>query len=558
MLEADKFSGKVTMGPEYFAKSKFEYRNWVLAWFREALQNSVDAGATKIKFSIEPDRTGKDEIKVSCEDNGHGMDENTLTKVFLDMGGSKKSEGSTGGFGYAKVVLAFAHKRYQIDTNGVQVIGVGGDWDGTRTETPDSTGVKLQVIMDANEVSEDSLTRALKSIVGHSKFTKPIDVYLNDEPLTSSVEILPYKKSTSLGDLSFKDNPIGHGSSMLWVRMNGLAMFNMPIYNSGSTAFEGYLDLQGSSKELLTSNRDGLNSDYTRPLNDILQTLANDREKLKLTGDIDIILNERDVSLSDFTDEQIAEISSGAEEANLTPDQFLQKLIDEANSGLAESESNPFMALVDEAMKAKSLVDGKIESIPKEWYPVNFKVKLADSNSKQENNAKMASHIASSMSMKRIGKLAAGWDSVVRTLLGNENYRNAIGVEVRGNGEYYYRENLIQTGFVFGSPAALNSTEKEKKRISILMNPDYVLREKFTTADIVALAQHELTHIRIDSHYESFTDKEFEIRRIARNEIGHKNLEKSFADGIAEWRIKHSEKSIKPTKKHTVEDGYGY
>lgn len=549
--------GSIKLPPNYFSGTKHDYSNWIIAWFREAIQNSVDAKAKNIDFKIEVDPDKPDSIRVSCQDDGVGMDKRILFDVFLALGGSEKGENAIGGFGHAKILLAFAHLNYEIETQGVKVNGISDQYDWIETEP--KKGVRLQVDMDTKDVSEYRLSSSLHDIVHHSEFKSDVRITLNGETLLSKEKAHPYKQDTVLGHLTFKDMPHGYNSSSLWVRMNGLAMFNASLWSKGDTAFEGYLDLSGASKEVLTSNRDGLTKENTRVLNELLQTLANDREKLKLSGDIDILLNEKEFSLNDFSESDQQYIRTESSRQNLTSEEYLERLMATADDDASELAKNPFKSLIDDVMKAKRKRDNDISDIPANWYPTNFKVKFADGDVKPEDTHKFASKITATMSKKRVGKLAAGWTSIVKTLLENEKYREALGVHKANNGEFYRNEHLIQTGFVFGKPAGLNVSEDDKKRISIMMNPDHVIEKDYDVGDLVALAQHELTHIAVSSHYESFTTAEFEVRRIARR-MGTRTFELAFKDASAQWRGEHSSGKA-AEKRHIVREvgqEYGY
>lgn len=550
--------GKIKLPGNYFANTKHDYNNWTQAWFREAIQNSVDAGATNIDFKIvvDPDKPGS--LIVTCQDDGVGMDKRVLTEVFLAMGGSEKPDGAIGGFGHAKILLAFAHVNYEIETQGVRVNGVGDDWQLVKADA--SQGVRLKVEMDTKEVSEWRLQSSLHDIVHHSTFKEGVKISLNGETLMAKVDSHPYKQGTALGDLSFKDLPHGYDTSSLWVRMNGLAMFRQSIYSRGETAFEGYLDLSASSKDILTSNRDALTKDQSSVLNEILQTLANDREKLKLGGDIDLLLNEKEFSLYDLPSAVQGLVLTEAATLNISANEFLDRLVAMADNDNSVGDKNPFRSLIDDAKKAMVQRDSKIKNIPADWYPLNFKVKFADGSVNPEESHKFAGNISATMSKKKFGKLAAGWNRIVKTLLENESYREVLGVHKSANGEFYRGESMIQTGFVFGKPAGLNTHEEDKKRISIMVNPDYVTEQDFSVGDLVALAQHELTHVAVSGHYESFTDAEFKIRRVARGVIGHNKIEKAFSEACAEWREIHSGNKVteKRQVQREVEESYGY
>lgn len=90
---------------------------WILV--RELIQNAVDASGKSdpVYVNIDfPYRSWSEEVfSLMVEDEGCGMDEETLINVFLCIGGSKKVDGSTGGFGIAKVAL-FNADTWRVET----------------------------------------------------------------------------------------------------------------------------------------------------------------------------------------------------------------------------------------------------------------------------------------------------------------------------------------------------------------------------------------------------------------------------------------------------------
>lgn len=553
--------GKVELPSSYFSKGKLEYNNWKTAWFREAIQNSSDAGATQIDFEINQDQENQNLLRVVCKDNGKGMDEETLINVFLSLGGSKKDEGATGGFGYAKVLLAFAHERYRIRTRNVLCKGAGGDY--TLSEKADHhEGVELEVLMDRSDVSEWELKHALDTIVSNSRM-KGLKITLNGQELRFDENKLPYNKETSLGNLNFTDNSSSYGHSTLWVRMNGLAMFPYHLSASGNTGFDGYLELDGRSVDMLTSNRDSLSNQKGDELNAIFNTLANDREKLKLASEIDLTLNHRDVSLSDLDEDEQHQVSALADEKQMSKEEVLGMLKD-LTSGL--EAGNPFMGLAKKVKTLQKRMVNHIENIPANLYPGNFKVKHSADGSEQTDSHKIAAEISKDMRLVRNAKLAAGWKAIIEKLLSNEQYREMLYVEKKGD-NFYKRDSLIQTGFVFGSPVGLNEHNKNENRISIMINPEFVLKEDLEVGDIIDIAHHELTHLVHNYHCEEFTIREMGLRRVTRKEIGDRALVASFKDAISSWRDIHSGKSANQKPKsnalsekdthHTSRSDYG-
>ena len=119
-------SRQVQVPHSYFRKAKMEYADWRWAMIREFIQNSYDAQATTIDFRLTVN--DRDAIELSVDDDGIGMDRDTLENVLLCMGGSRKPEGAIGGFGYAKAILFFAHQSYTIRTQDLRVEGSGGEY----------------------------------------------------------------------------------------------------------------------------------------------------------------------------------------------------------------------------------------------------------------------------------------------------------------------------------------------------------------------------------------------------------------------------------------------
>src|SRR5690554_1029095 len=101
---------QVAIPDNFFLKeARQEYWNVSGRLIAELTQNSVDAGATRIDFEFSDDG-------YSCQDNGCGMTKEIMIPALLTLGGTRKAERSTGGFGAAKKILLFAHKEFQIRT----------------------------------------------------------------------------------------------------------------------------------------------------------------------------------------------------------------------------------------------------------------------------------------------------------------------------------------------------------------------------------------------------------------------------------------------------------
>lgn len=90
---------------------------------KEAIQNAVDSirgrddGKIRVKVKRESDGSrdgGAMEIEIS--DNGHGMVPDVAANEFMDVGGSAKNEGASGGYGLAKVGILTHAERFSMST----------------------------------------------------------------------------------------------------------------------------------------------------------------------------------------------------------------------------------------------------------------------------------------------------------------------------------------------------------------------------------------------------------------------------------------------------------
>ena len=120
---------QVKIGPSFFVKAKNDYSNWHWAWVRELCQNSIDApGCDNIIFTFSYDEQS-DITYAVCENNGSPMTREILLDKFLSIGESGKNfNGSVGGFGKAKELIAFCHNSYTIHTGSFFVSGSGADF----------------------------------------------------------------------------------------------------------------------------------------------------------------------------------------------------------------------------------------------------------------------------------------------------------------------------------------------------------------------------------------------------------------------------------------------
>lgn len=128
--------------PKEFFRSERDafYSDWMIAFWREFFQNSVDAGAKNIAISIttekargsfDQDEPGEEPVtRIVFDDDGRGMTAEVLRDVYFAIGASTKSgdSSSVGGFGRARLMTCFSQKRYSILTGESFVMGDGPNY----------------------------------------------------------------------------------------------------------------------------------------------------------------------------------------------------------------------------------------------------------------------------------------------------------------------------------------------------------------------------------------------------------------------------------------------
>lgn len=244
--QAPNMGGAIRIGREFFTTALRDYHDWKEKWWREAIQNSVDAGATDIDCRVEQVPEG---FAISVSDDGRGMDEDTLLNKFLVLGGTTKTRGDTrGGFGKAKELLVLPWLAWSIHTRDRKVVGAGLDYQVE--PAPFRQGTEIRVVMPPDETTHESCALAFieKCYLPDIRFT--VNGTRHKARLAPGEELRSFEgKATLYYDKKGKNNG-------LFVRTMGLFMFEMWV----SDAVKGTLvvELTGSSVELLTANRDGI------------------------------------------------------------------------------------------------------------------------------------------------------------------------------------------------------------------------------------------------------------------------------------------------------------
>jgi len=248
--------GAIMLGPAYFQAPLREYQEWPLKWWREVIQNAVDAGARNVQLGTIKNEDGS--YTVFCQDDGGGMSREVLFDKFLVMGGTTKeggAAGTTGGFGKAKELILLPWLQWTVTSGRFTVIAPSGgaSWRATESDTH-YRGTRVEVRQPAGNHTtiEAAMEFLQRSWIPRVRFTLTHDGVPVETPKgfqTSNRDPIRTQDNMDIFFVETEDQ-----RNYAWVRINGLFMFQRYVSD-----IKGQLvvELRGSSIENLTSNRDG-------------------------------------------------------------------------------------------------------------------------------------------------------------------------------------------------------------------------------------------------------------------------------------------------------------
>ena len=298
----------VSVPAEFFRGELRVYSDWRTAFARELIQNSLDAGATRIDIDITEQVRGTlrdDSIaagpaavvaggsgaQVRFVDDGSGMSRRTLEEVFFALGRTTKTDpgaGAIGGFGRARMILCFAQDAYRIRTRDQVVFGRGGDYTLTDAPTVGLSPVEgTEFVIDTIDTTPSELVSAFRRLIGTCAL--PVPVYLNGDLLSAPVpagrarRVLRdpegrawasvYVASSNQAYLPGQLVGAMHGAAH--VRVAGLTMFTRWL----PTADRICVELRpGRAREVLSASRDTLIGRFEAQLDEFVSQLASNRQ----------------------------------------------------------------------------------------------------------------------------------------------------------------------------------------------------------------------------------------------------------------------------------------
>jgi len=456
----NQFDKNITIGPEWFNTVKKDYADWRFAWTREAAQNSLDADATQITITVEHDEDS-DETTVSWDDNGCGMNEATLEAKFMAIGGSQKTEGNTGGFGIAKLILAFAQKRYSIRTRDIHVRGEGAQYS-VESGLPNKRGLCLTVVMNGNEAGD--MRDRIKLWVRFT--TTRCEIILNGEALTT---LRMHRPKAQNEWCKVYTHDIGNDySHQVRVRVNQQYMFD--IYTSVPRHIT--VDLMGDSTEYLTSNRDGMNWRWRAKLQKLIEEIYANPKQITETDDHVRIYRGTKGRIA-WQQEKPRKIA-----LNTKPAMVAAYATTEGEPNARECVPCSLPPGKQSFQEVQHLIDG-------------FDVLLVNKTSKEVPGKWIPGELS-----KVNYKLLNRWIRIIQTV-----------------GQILNRTEAVTIGWVFSFDARAMHRYDDDHGHMLLLNPVDVKETRFTNhwrADIssfyemVVCAVHEITHIDNSGHTESF------------------------------------------------------
>jgi hypothetical protein len=251
----------ISLSSSFFTKELQAYSDWRSAFWRELVQNAVDSnGSTKIQITVRPEGEG---CVVTFNDNGSGMTRDTLEHVYFVVCETTKSgAGSIGGFGRARVLTCFGHASWRISTNQWRCTGSGTHYEISPMETrQDGCLVEVKIVLATAAEMEGALDLYLQSC------QLGCEVWVNGALFNRWAF-----RNRIAGQLSFGKVFVNKSKARysVLVRVNGVQMFSRYTQAAWQIVIE--ID-PARSREILTSNRDGLTSHAARELDDFIGSI---------------------------------------------------------------------------------------------------------------------------------------------------------------------------------------------------------------------------------------------------------------------------------------------
>ncbi len=261
---------RMDVAGDHWMNLVLRYANWELAWWREVVQNSRDAGATQIDLGIElgryedPDSGNSTEaMVVTAFDNGSGMDAAILKKALLTVSGTYKTAGSVGGFGDAKNLILFPWLGWKVETRDLlargQADSILGGRDNIERVGSVIQGTRVTVWMPLKQTTSETYAQQL---IGRS-YLPGVRVRVNGKTVAADLmggeEVAKIgvvdESGQTVGEIVAHHHPNARANKGLYVRARGVFMFEE---YTGDIPGVVYVDVNAPAKLAFDANRNSL------------------------------------------------------------------------------------------------------------------------------------------------------------------------------------------------------------------------------------------------------------------------------------------------------------
>jgi hypothetical protein len=255
---------QITIGPEFFVKAKNDYSDWRWSFVREFFQNCIDCGSKHITLDT---KYVDGHTIITVTNDGESMTKDILVNKLLSLGSSGKSfQNTVGGFGKAKELLYFCWTSYDIRSGEWHIQGSGADYS-IRRSTKSVSGTVSTIVMNGDQ--DHSIASQAKFFVAVANVNAKFRI--NGEHLRASMRTGHYRRDLNCGKV-YTNRQL---DNRLIVRISGIPMFTVWIKCDKCVI----LELTGTSADVLTSNRDGLQYEHRTELEGFLGDLVTNKRK---------------------------------------------------------------------------------------------------------------------------------------------------------------------------------------------------------------------------------------------------------------------------------------
>jgi 3'-phosphoadenosine 5'-phosphosulfate sulfotransferase (PAPS reductase)/FAD synthetase len=501
----------IRLGREFYEAALNDYTDWREKWWREAIQNSVDAGATKVACEAQknPDETWT----ISVTDNGGGMTREIITDKFLVLGATTKpaSSGAAGGFGKAKELLLMPWVRWTLESQESRLRGAPDENNDFEPLEKPLKGTRLTVVMQSDENLHTTDAQAIsfikKCFLPNVAFTvngKTIRADLQGQRL---IEEIPGKAQVMFAP-SAKEK-----TYRMMIRARGLYMFDRGLKDEVGGHI--LVELTGPSVRLLSANRDSIRDwELSETINGLANKIASDvtsgtRAKKGLISQVFRGTGKfRSQKMGEDVLKNVGPVSSGAPgEKEAMMEAMLEALLAMARAQKQSQEKGetprevgpskiPDSVVVRAAFDHAGANTRAIETAVKQlaWQPDFYVMTASDVT----GGFKVTKDFLPQSMAPRVTKLASVWTELCRYVLIQLACDKEFGV-----GFIFSHRAAATFTLVDGESWLLINPFRDMTKLKDIWSPS----KEADLAWLYAAAVHECTHLAngIDDHNESFS-----------------------------------------------------